>query len=192
MVSNVLNPKTAVFFTGLLPTLAPPQLPAARAMTLLVLVWLGVSVFLLSKAGPVLRRPRVRRVLGRTTGLVLIGSGSPWAVPPADVAAVRDRLTRRPYETGDIAGPRAVAGPRQWHGQPDGGAHRGHAADAPGPACPRTATRHDREDDSSCNSTPTPAHPPVPVTPSAADPGTGPDAWPVPPRPSPSPSPSDP
>jgi threonine/homoserine/homoserine lactone efflux protein len=82
LVSNVLNPKIAVFYTGLLPTLAPPQLPAARAMALLVLlhatltlVWLGGYVFLLSKAGPVLHRPRVRRVLGRTTGVVLIGFG---------------------------------------------------------------------------------------------------------------------
>jgi threonine/homoserine/homoserine lactone efflux protein len=32
-------------------------------------------VFLLSKAGPVLHRPRVHRVLGRTTGVVLIGLG---------------------------------------------------------------------------------------------------------------------
>ncbi|MFI7140123.1 hypothetical protein ACIBQ5_20965 [Streptomyces massasporeus] len=28
-----------------------------------------------SKAGPVLHRPRVHRVLGRTTGVVLIGFG---------------------------------------------------------------------------------------------------------------------
>ncbi|MER7694484.1 LysE family translocator [Streptomyces sp. NPDC097610] len=82
LVSNVLNPKIAVFYTGLLPTLAPPQLPATWAMTLLVflhttltLTWLGSYVFLLSKAGPVLRKPRMRRVLGRTTGVVLIGFG---------------------------------------------------------------------------------------------------------------------
>ncbi|WP_030607753.1 LysE family translocator [Streptomyces sclerotialus] len=82
LISNVLNPKIAVFYTGLLPTLAPPQLPAAWAMTLLVLLhavltlaWLSSYVLLLSKAGPVLQRPRVRRALGRTTGVVLIGFG---------------------------------------------------------------------------------------------------------------------
>ncbi|ELS58573.1 LysE family translocator [Streptomyces viridochromogenes] len=82
LVSNVLNPKIAVFYTGLLPTLAPPHLPAAWAMTLLVLLhialtvaWLGSYVLLLAKAGRVLERPRARRALGRTTGAVLIGFG---------------------------------------------------------------------------------------------------------------------
>ncbi|MEU2283355.1 LysE family translocator [Streptomyces sp. NPDC013178] len=82
LVSNVLNPKIAVFYTGLLPTLAPSGLPAAWAMTLLVLLhsaltlaWLGSYVLLLSKAGPVLQKPRIRRALGRTTGVALIGFG---------------------------------------------------------------------------------------------------------------------
>ncbi|MFF7356251.1 MULTISPECIES: LysE family translocator [Streptomyces] len=82
LVNNVLNPKIAVFYTGLLPTLAPPQLPAAWAMALLVLLhtaltlaWLGSYVFLLSKAGPVLQRPRIQRALGRITGVALIGFG---------------------------------------------------------------------------------------------------------------------
>lgn len=82
LVSNVLNPKIAVFYTGLLPTLAPPHMPAAWAMTFLVLLhtaltvaWLGSYVCLLSKAGRVLEKPRVRRALGRTTGAVLIGFG---------------------------------------------------------------------------------------------------------------------
>ncbi|WP_432025976.1 LysE family translocator [Streptomyces sp. 1222.5] len=82
LVSNLLNPKIAVFYTGLLPTLAPPGLPPARAMTLLVLLhtaltlaWLGGYVLLLSRAGPVLQRPRIRRALGRTTGVTLIAFG---------------------------------------------------------------------------------------------------------------------
>ncbi|MEU7484178.1 LysE family translocator [Streptomyces sp. NPDC042319] len=82
LISNVLNPKIAVFYTGLLPTLAPDGLPTAWAMTLLVLLhaaltlaWLSGYVLLLSKAGPVLHRPRVRRALERTTGVVLIGFG---------------------------------------------------------------------------------------------------------------------
>ncbi|MGF0173826.1 LysE family translocator [Streptomyces sp. Marseille-Q5077] len=82
LVSNVLNPKIIVFYTGLLPTLAPPHLPAAWSMTLLVLLhavlsvaWLGSYVFLLSKAGRVLEPPRTRRALGRATGVALIGLG---------------------------------------------------------------------------------------------------------------------
>ncbi|MEV6699665.1 LysE family translocator [Streptomyces sp. NPDC051453] len=82
LVSNVLNPKIAVFYTGLLPTLAPPRLPATLAMTLLVLLhaaltlaWLGSYVFLLSKGERTLEKPRIRRALGRTTGVVLIGFG---------------------------------------------------------------------------------------------------------------------
>ncbi|MGW5123039.1 LysE family translocator [Streptomyces sp. NPDC004069] len=82
LVSNALNPKIAVFYSGLLPTLAPPQLPAAWAMTLLVLLhaaltltWLGGYALLLSRAGRVLERPGTRRLLGRTTGVALIGLG---------------------------------------------------------------------------------------------------------------------
>ncbi|MFE9311109.1 LysE family translocator [Streptomyces sp. NPDC006706] len=82
LVSNALNPKIAVFYSGLLPTLAPPQLPAAWAMTLLVLLhatltltWLGGYALLLSRAGRVLERPGPRRMLGRATGVVLIGLG---------------------------------------------------------------------------------------------------------------------
>ncbi|MFE1442656.1 LysE family translocator [Streptomyces sp. NPDC058739] len=82
LVANALNPKIAVFYTGLLPTLAPPRFPAAWAMTLLVLLhvvlsvaWLGACVLLLDRAGPVLNGPRTRRALGRITGAVLIGFG---------------------------------------------------------------------------------------------------------------------
>ncbi|WP_367048599.1 LysE family translocator [Streptomyces sp. Je 1-332] len=82
LISNILNPKIAVFYTGLLPTLAPPHPSAAWGMILLVLlhaaltvVWLGSYVVLLSKAGSLLERPRIRRALGRTTGAVLIGLG---------------------------------------------------------------------------------------------------------------------
>ncbi len=43
--------------------------------TALTLAWLGSYVFLLSKAGPVLQRPRIQRALGRITGVALIGFG---------------------------------------------------------------------------------------------------------------------
>ncbi|MEU9118827.1 LysE family translocator [Streptomyces sp. NPDC048506] len=82
LVGNLLNPKIAVFYTGLLPTLAPDGMPGAPAMALLVLlhtaltlVWLGSCVLLLSRAGAVLGGPRFRRALGRSTAVVLIGLG---------------------------------------------------------------------------------------------------------------------
>lgn len=81
-LADGVNPKIAVCYTGLLPTLAPPQLPAAWAMVLLVLLhaaltlaWLGGCVLLLTRSGHLLRSPRSRRFLGRTTGAVLIGFG---------------------------------------------------------------------------------------------------------------------
>ncbi|MFI0822010.1 LysE family translocator [Streptomyces sp. NPDC021098] len=82
LVSNILNPKIAVFYTGLLPTLAPPGLPATWGMTLLVLLhtaltvaWLGSYVLVLAKARQALDRPRTRRALERVTGVALIGFG---------------------------------------------------------------------------------------------------------------------
>ncbi|MGW2230144.1 LysE family translocator [Streptomyces formicae] len=82
LVSNVLNPKIAVFYTGLLPTLAPPSLPSHVGMALLVLLhavltllWLGGYVMVLARARGFFERPAVRRALDRVTGVVLIGFG---------------------------------------------------------------------------------------------------------------------
>ncbi|MBC2865180.1 LysE family translocator [Streptomyces mexicanus] len=82
LVSNVFNPKIAVFYTGLLPTLAPTGLPPHSGMALLVLVhavltaiWLGGYVLLLSKARVFFEKPAVRRGMDRVTGVVLIGFG---------------------------------------------------------------------------------------------------------------------
>ncbi|WP_055702114.1 MULTISPECIES: LysE family translocator [Streptomyces] len=81
-VGNVLNPKIAVFYTGLLPTLAPRELPSHLGMALLVLlhaaltlIWLGGYVMVLAKARAFFERPAVRRALDRVTGTVLIGFG---------------------------------------------------------------------------------------------------------------------
>ncbi|MGV9559471.1 LysE family translocator [Streptomyces sp. NPDC003401] len=82
LVGNVLNPKIAVFYTALLPTLAPSGLSPHAGMALLVLVhaaltavWLGGYVMLLAKARTFFRRPSVRRAMDRVTGTVLIGFG---------------------------------------------------------------------------------------------------------------------
>ncbi len=82
LVSNLFNPKIAVFYTGLLPTLAPSGMPVSVGMTLLVLIhailtlgWLGGYVLLLAKARAFFERPAVRRTMERATGVVLIGFG---------------------------------------------------------------------------------------------------------------------
>jgi threonine/homoserine/homoserine lactone efflux protein len=81
-VSNVFNPKIAVFYTGLLPTLAPSGLSLHTGMALLVLVhaaltavWLGGYVLLLAKARVFFQKPAVGRAMDRVTGVVLIGFG---------------------------------------------------------------------------------------------------------------------
>ncbi|WP_069811050.1 LysE family translocator [Streptomyces sp. TP-A0874] len=82
LVSNVFNPKIAVFYTGLLPTLAPTGLAPHTGMALLVLVhavlttvWLGGYVVLLARARALFEKPAVRRAMERVTGFVLIGFG---------------------------------------------------------------------------------------------------------------------
>ncbi|MBO3745850.1 LysE family translocator [Streptosporangiaceae bacterium NEAU-GS5] len=82
LLTNLLNPKIAVFYTSLLPTLAPPALPPQAAMALLVLLhalltigWLGGYVLMLSRARAFFARPAVRRWMERITGIVLIGFG---------------------------------------------------------------------------------------------------------------------
>ncbi|MGI5426529.1 LysE family translocator [Streptomyces sp. CA-179760] len=82
LISNVFNPKIAVFYTGLLPTLAPTGPSPHAGMALLVLlhagltvVWLSGYVALLSRARAFFERLAVRRAMDRMTGVVLIGFG---------------------------------------------------------------------------------------------------------------------
>ncbi|GAB2455481.1 LysE family translocator [Streptomyces incanus] len=82
LVSNVFNPKVAVFYTGLLPTLAPTGMSPHAGMAVLVLlhtaltlIWLGGYVMVLAKARALFERPVVRRAMDRVTGVVLIGFG---------------------------------------------------------------------------------------------------------------------
>ncbi|GGV50442.1 lysine transporter LysE [Streptomyces griseoflavus] len=82
LISNVFNPKIAVFYTGLLPTLAPSGISPHVGMALLVLIhavltlmWLGSYVLVLAKARAFFEKPTVRRTMDRITGVVLIGFG---------------------------------------------------------------------------------------------------------------------
>ncbi|MGA4841078.1 LysE family translocator [Streptomyces sp. G45] len=82
LVSNVLNPKIAVFYTGLLPTLAPSELPPVLGMSLLVALhaaltigWLSAYTYAVARARASLSHPRARQILDRVTGATLIALG---------------------------------------------------------------------------------------------------------------------
>ncbi len=82
ILSNLLNPKIAVFFTSFFPQFVSPGGPVLGQLlllgalfNLLGVAWLvGCAVFV-SRAGDALRRPRVRAALERVTGCVLVALG---------------------------------------------------------------------------------------------------------------------
>ena len=81
-VTNVLNPKVAVFYLTVLPQFVSPGDPVLRTCLLLGgihiamgLVWLSAYVWLLGRIAGVLTRPRVRHAVERVTGGLLVGLG---------------------------------------------------------------------------------------------------------------------
>jgi len=80
LVSNLGNPKMAIFFTSLLPQfVTSPSFGSLLALGLvfcsLTLIWLTAYAFAVAKAGDFLRRSRVRRALDALTGAVLVALG---------------------------------------------------------------------------------------------------------------------
>jgi threonine/homoserine/homoserine lactone efflux protein len=79
VVSNLGNPKMAVFFTSLLPQFAPPSFGTLFGLGLIfammTFAWLTGYAFAVAKAGDFLRRTRIRKALDRVTGAVLIALG---------------------------------------------------------------------------------------------------------------------
>jgi threonine/homoserine/homoserine lactone efflux protein len=80
LVSNLGNPKMAIFFPSLLPQFAsPPTFGTLLALGLvfssMTLAWLTGYAVAVAKAGDFLRRARIRRALDRVTGAVLIALG---------------------------------------------------------------------------------------------------------------------
>jgi threonine/homoserine/homoserine lactone efflux protein len=79
VVSNLGNPKMAVFFTSLLPQFGGTSFAALLALGLvfctMTFVWLSAYGIAVARAGDVLRRPRVRRVVDAVTGTVLVAFG---------------------------------------------------------------------------------------------------------------------
>lgn len=81
LVTNLLNPKTALFFSSLVPQFVSPGDPNWLFAVLTVLtaatslLWLCVLTVLLRSAGAFLRRPGPRRVLDGVMGTVLVALG---------------------------------------------------------------------------------------------------------------------
>ncbi|HJU46489.1 MAG TPA: LysE family translocator [Gaiellaceae bacterium] len=82
-VSNLGNPKMALFFTSLLPQFAPPSGPAfawllglGLLFCALTLLWLCAYAAVVARAGDALRRPWVRRGVDAVTGTVLVALGA--------------------------------------------------------------------------------------------------------------------
>jgi len=78
LLSNLGNPKMAVFFTSLLPQFGSSfgtLLGLGLVFCLMTLVWLTAYGLAVAKAGDVLRRPRIRRILDAVTGAVLVAFG---------------------------------------------------------------------------------------------------------------------
>lgn len=81
ILSNLTNPKMAVFFPSLLPQFVAADAPFIAPLTLgivfcfMTLAWLTAYAFAVARAGDVLRRSAVRRAIEAVTGVVLVAFG---------------------------------------------------------------------------------------------------------------------
>jgi threonine/homoserine/homoserine lactone efflux protein len=78
VISNLGNPKMAVFFTSLLPQFGSSfvaLLALGLVFCTMTLVWLTAYAFAVAKAGDLLRRPAIRRAFDAVLGAVLIALG---------------------------------------------------------------------------------------------------------------------
>jgi threonine/homoserine/homoserine lactone efflux protein len=87
LLSNLGNPKIAVFFTSFLPQFVPAHGSSFAAPLVLGflfcalgLVWLVAYGIAVARVGDLLRRPLVRRALDAITGVVLVGLGARLAL----------------------------------------------------------------------------------------------------------------
>lgn len=82
IVSDLSNPKMAVFFASLLPQFVPSGAASFSALllrgcifALMTFVWLALYAAVVAKVGDFLRRGPVRRIVEGLTGFVLVGLG---------------------------------------------------------------------------------------------------------------------
>ena len=78
VLSNLGNPKMAVFFTSLLPQFGHSfagLLALGLVFCTMTLAWLTAYAFAVARAGNFLRRPKIRRALDAITGAALVALG---------------------------------------------------------------------------------------------------------------------
>ena len=78
LLSNLGNPKMAIFFTSLLPQFGSSfasLLALGLLFCALTFAWLAAYSFAVARAGDLLRRPRIRRSLDAFTGTCLVAFG---------------------------------------------------------------------------------------------------------------------
>jgi threonine/homoserine/homoserine lactone efflux protein len=82
VISDLGNPKMAVFFASLLPQFIPAGEPTILApltlgllFALMTFTWLAFYAIVITRAGDFLRRPTIRRAVEGITGAFLIGLG---------------------------------------------------------------------------------------------------------------------
>jgi threonine/homoserine/homoserine lactone efflux protein len=87
ILTNVLNPKLALFFVSFLPQFVDTSKPPTPQIALLTgtfiamgAIWLGTYVVAVDRLSGVLTRPAVRRWLDRVIGTTLVGLGIRLAV----------------------------------------------------------------------------------------------------------------
>jgi threonine/homoserine/homoserine lactone efflux protein len=85
LVSNLANPKMAVFFTSLLPQFGDDfatLLALGLSFSLLTFAWLAAYSVAVARARRLLARDRVRRAIDAVTGTVLVALGLRLATQP--------------------------------------------------------------------------------------------------------------
>jgi threonine/homoserine/homoserine lactone efflux protein len=84
ILSNLGNPKMAVFFTSLLPQFGAESFAGLLSLGLIfcsmTFVWLTAYAFVVARAGDVLRRPAIRRIFDAVLGAVLLALGLRLAI----------------------------------------------------------------------------------------------------------------
>jgi threonine/homoserine/homoserine lactone efflux protein len=82
LISNLSNPKMAVFFTSLLPQFVSAGeasfwrlLPLGAALATMTVAWLIAYAVVIARVGDYLRRSRIRRLLDAATGSLMVGLG---------------------------------------------------------------------------------------------------------------------
>ena len=89
LVTNLFNPKTAVFFVALLPQFLPAEATVLSVVELCLVTatvtvsWFTILAVSVGTLRTALVRPRVRRVIDAVTGTFLVGLGVRIAAPAA-------------------------------------------------------------------------------------------------------------